>query len=784
MELVEKAADLRDILRQHISACWTKPVWKGTVILCTVKIIEYDKFINSEDDFANGIDHFSKKEYHDISHVIINVLSGLGECILRKNCATIEQVKQDYSKIQICHSRKRTRAALGFPGDELDTSTETSPLHKEAHNLLKSRATIFVFAFLALILLAWVGLSVLPQPDVVELSGSGVCDLSDAALSGSIYVPNGYWQSYPEKLYTPGDLERSGIAPPVSAGSIDYTKTQYATHVMTLRLPVGKTYGLYLRTADYSMRLFVNGEELDLAGAPGTTREETTPRVLERVYAFTPQSGTTAIVLQTANFVHREGAQPPRIAIGNYLDIQSRATKDLFMAFLVIGCLLAASLYHLGIFLLNRGRKTSAVFSACCFLFILLSNKTVPLLLPGYNWFVVFRLEYLVHYAAFAGVLFFLDRLYPALFHKIVTRSYYVFAGIYALLTLVLDTTVFTHMKLEFEIVSALMIVYVLIRLALNLRVRKMQNILSFLGIIVVALLGVNDILLSFGIQFLGYVGGQAFGAPFGMIFFVFCYTLVIAVEYAETEVEAQNYALQNAALARLNTMRNELTTTVSHEMRTPLAVMSAFAQLTVEAIKEGRNDEQTVSNLTMISSEAKRLADLASDLLELSITQENRNEKAYFHIGDVIRQTATLFMPVLKKGENKLTLQIFDDLPRIFGNAGEISQVIWNLLSNAASHTKRGEVAIEARADGSIICVIFTDTGDGIEPELLPYVFDMRRSGGGGTGVGLAVCKEIITSHGGNIRVESSRARGTRVTIEIPVLEELEHEQGKDTDY
>ena len=398
--------------------------------------------------------------------------------------------------------------------------------------LEKRKDLIYIIIFLALILLVWIGLSLLPQPGVTELSGSGVCDLSSADFSDTVYVPNGYWTSYPEKLYTPEDFASGFVKEqPVPASMLDYGVIQYATHVMTLKLPAGETYGLALRTADYSMRLFVNGDELGNVGVPGHSRETTTPRVLEQVYAFLPETGTTTFVLQTANFVHREGAQPTRVAVGDYLVVQSRVTKDLFMAFLVMGALLSVSLFHLGIFMLNRSRRLSLIFSICCLLFFALSNKIVLLMFPDYNWFIAFRFEYLVHYAVFAGVLFFLDTLHPKLFHKAVTRSYYALVSIYSLLTIILDTTVFTRMLVGFEIASGLLVGYVLVMLTVNLKEKKIQNLLSFLGIAVISILGLNDILLHFDIRWLGYIGGQAFGAPFGMMTLTFFYTLVLSVE-------------------------------------------------------------------------------------------------------------------------------------------------------------------------------------------------------------------------------------------------------------
>jgi hypothetical protein len=153
----------------------------------------------------------------------------------------------------------------------------------------------------------------LPSPEVALVHGDGgEVDLREADFTNTVFSPWGYWQSYPERLYTPADLEYAEIE--------DYgfheRQIQYATHAMTLRLPIGKIYGVRVSTADYSMRLFINGEELGQAGVPGISPDTTTPRVLPQIFYFKPETDTTSIVIQISNFAHWSGSYTAEILIG------------------------------------------------------------------------------------------------------------------------------------------------------------------------------------------------------------------------------------------------------------------------------------------------------------------------------------------------------------------------------------------------------------------------------------------------------------------------------------
>jgi signal transduction histidine kinase len=635
--------------------------------------------------------------------------------------------------------------------------------------------------FLAFILALWTSLSLMPQPKKIELRDvDGYCDMSGAAFEGTVYCYTSNWDGWPEKLYTPEDFIAGPSKP--QGGSPDYINVQYATYRLRLKLPPGRTYGLCMTTSDFSMRIFIDGVQEDSVGTPGTTREETVPRVLERTYYFTEPDGETEIILQTANFVHaKDGVQPPSVYIGAYEDIIRFTNVGFAMGVLVAGCLLSMFLYHLGLFCLNRSRKFVLVFAVACLLLALMNKKLYFLLFPEYNWFVAIRVEYFIHFLTFFMLVLFVDMFHPKTLSKYVTRAYYALTAAY-LLTLSLDTRVFTGLLIGFEIASVLMIGYIVVRLAVAFKGGSMKNWLSFSGVLVLGLLGSNDILYYRGIVLIPPISGQFFFTPFGMVFFVFCYAMVLSIEYAETELAMQNareaeqiLAAENAALDRLNLLKTDLMATISHETRTPLAIMSNYAELIAMRLRRKGVDEQTASDLDNISDEILRIAGIMEEMHKFSHAKDSSMRKERVRLADIINRCAKFYVSILERKGTGLCVNLPENLPMIFANAEELTQVMFNLLQNARNHTENGMVRIDVSIndeDGeSEIVVSVSDTGTGIAPEFLPQAFERyAHDDPAGTGLGLFLCREIVEAHCGSIEIESTPGHGTIVRFTLPV--------------
>jgi len=254
------------------------------------------------------------------------------------------------------------------------------------------------------------------------------------------------------------------------------------------------------------------------------------------------------------------------------------------------------------------------------------------------------------------------------------------------------------------------------------------------------------------------------------------CYLLETGMrQVSEAEAaksEAAEIAAENAALEKLNRMRSDLIETISHESRTPLAVLSSYAGLVAKELKKSGVDEQISADLDTISSEAVHVGNLIDNMQKLSQQKEVTIKHARLDAGDVIKQTARLYEHILQRGGVNLSVDIPENLPPVFGNPKELTQVMFNLLQNAKNHTEHGQVTIAAKAEKNFIVITVADSGTGISPELLPLIFERGVTGRNGSGIGLSVCKEIIENHGGEVSI-SNEKNGTLVKIILPIYTE-----------
>ena len=229
--------------------------------------------------------------------------------------------------------------------------------------------------------------------------------------------------------------------------------------------------------------------------------------------------------------------------------------------------------------------------------------------------------------------------------------------------------------------------------------------------------------------------------------------------------------------------MKSELFAGMSHEMRTPLTVMSAYAQFAVEQIKAEGASEQTLADLTTISDEAKRLAEMADGTLKilLSASESGKPEKQQAAIVNIVNpaeRLVKLLEPVVSRKGRRLTLKFENDIQNIRGDQDEIIQLLWNILHNAIIHSTGSiELGIEAENGASVasgaITITVKDDGEGIASSLLPRIFERGVSGKkGGSGIGLSVCRDIAKRHGGDIIIESAEGRGTCVTVTLKGIE------------
>ena len=222
--------------------------------------------------------------------------------------------------------------------------------------------------------------------------------------------------------------------------------------------------------------------------------------------------------------------------------------------------------------------------------------------------------------------------------------------------------------------------------------------------------------------------------------------------------------------------MQADFISQLSHELRTPLTVINGWSET---LLADDKMDPDTRQGMKIISSEAQRLTEMVMELLDFTRMQDGRMTLAV-ELTDIRGEFEdTVFMYGSRLAKDGITLHYNDngeDIPEIPCDGKRLRQVFLNILDNAAKHGGEGK-RIEASMSlekGSVV-VRIRDFGPGIPEDELPLVkkkFYKGSSSVRGTGIGLAVCDEIVELHGGTLTLENARGGGTLVTVSLPAAQ------------
>jgi two-component system, NtrC family, sensor kinase len=211
----------------------------------------------------------------------------------------------------------------------------------------------------------------------------------------------------------------------------------------------------------------------------------------------------------------------------------------------------------------------------------------------------------------------------------------------------------------------------------------------------------------------------------------------------------------------------------VAHEVNTPLAVISSYAQMLA---KQLQGDEKRSSLLEKITRQTFRASEIVNNLLNFSRT--SGTEFSEIDLNKIIHDTLGLLEHQFRTAKIKVEDNLHPELPPIVGNAGKLQQVFLNLFLNAKDAMAGGGTLRVATLNGPGVCVRVTDTGSGIAPEHISRIYDpffttknlVKEGQQRGTGLGLSVTYGIIQEHAGKIHVESKPGEGTTFNLEFPV--------------
>jgi signal transduction histidine kinase/DNA-binding response OmpR family regulator len=235
------------------------------------------------------------------------------------------------------------------------------------------------------------------------------------------------------------------------------------------------------------------------------------------------------------------------------------------------------------------------------------------------------------------------------------------------------------------------------------------------------------------------------------------------------------------AEAEQANRTKDEFLATLSHELRTPLSAILGWSHL----VRTGKLDEQQMSRaFETIERNARSQSQLIDDLLDVSriITGKLQIEPRSLDLCTVIDASIEGVRPAFEAKNIKLETKFEADSCFVAGDPNRLQQIFWNLLSNAIKFTPEGgKVWVTAEQVDSHVRISVGDSGIGISPEFLPYIFDrFRQADGsttrihGGLGLGLSIVKHLVQLHGGTVEVKSDgKNKGAMFIVTLPLAAE-----------
>ena len=181
-----------------------------------------------------------------------------------------------------------------------------------------------------------------------------------------------------------------------------------------------------------------------------------------------------------------------------------------------------------------------------------------------------------------------------------------------------------------------------------------------------------------------------------------------------------------------------------------------------------GSLSDKTPDRLKTIQSEADRLAEMVSRLMDYTYGQAKTADMTAVNIDKLFRSASAIMTPVGEKKNNALTFQN-NSTSQLHGNQELLLQVLINLIVNASRHTEDGQITVNARDNVGAVEITVSDTGEGIAPEAAPHIFEKGYSTDDSRGLGLSICADTVRLHGGTLELAETGEDGTTFRFTIP---------------
>ncbi|OMF28654.1 hypothetical protein BK133_18545 [Paenibacillus sp. FSL H8-0548] len=618
-----------------------------------------------------------------------------------------------------------------------------------------------------------------PRPSAVR----GALDLSSWSFEqDGIIQLDGEWELYPDKLLSHRDFHSSSaqeslkpaiIQVPGSWSSVMDIKGM-ATY--RLRIQLGDTsavFGLKTGSIYLSNRLIVNGEIVGSSGEPAEKREY---RALNKPFVsyFTLQPGWNEIMFHVANYeLSVDSGIIESIYFGTADQIAGIRDKAQAHDWITLTAFLIIGLYFTGLYSQRKKDRSSLVFGLMCLcIAVFTSTRGERLLLQVAGelpFWLYIRIQMI---SAIGGGLGFLLYVYTAfrpycskwivrvgLIIGILLAALYLFGASMATEQVRQLTTIYVTFPLIYA-------TYIFVAAALH----KVEGS-KYLAVAAIAL-NIFAVKQNMNIYF---------GVPVYMIvplepfLVLLMLALLMSLRFSNAFHKIEELSEQ---LLQTDKLKDDFLARTSHEFKTPLHGVMNISKSMLDDATQPLIPEQR-EKLGLIVGIMSRLSQLVYDILDLSRLKQGelRVAPTPIDVRSAVEVQMRIYSYLSIERNIRLTNAVPAHLPAAFADESRFSQIIGNLLDNAVKHTENGSITVMGAVRDNMIEISVQDTGEGIEPDAIPYLFEPFKSFDAeersGFGLGLSIAKQLAELQHGALSVASVLGAGSTFTFTLPIANE-----------
>ncbi|AKA69746.1 ATP-binding protein [Clostridium scatologenes] len=615
---------------------------------------------------------------------------------------------------------------------------------------------------------------------------SGVLDLRDWNFKKQGIVKlDGQWEFYYKQLLTPRDFEEKHKT--VKTGLIDIPGSfknykfgnekldsqGYATY--RLKVIVNDSEDLYAIKTQFiqaSHKLWVNDKVVIQCGEVGKTKNETDGKLATRLGSFYNNTNEFEIVLQSSNFQYGV-PEIDSILLGSESQISEERAKKVGFDLFLFGITLAAAAYNFILFMRRKKDKAPLYFSVVCVLIclrtVLVGERLIYWVFPNMNYVINVKLLLWTFFLYIPVLILFMSNFYSELINEKIVKFSKILGIAYFFLILILPPVYYINLILPVEVISDFMILYIVSKMLYGYFVKKSNNAIVIISMIIFLGTRINDILYEYSIIDTGSY------APIGILIFIFAQSYVASDKFsmAFSKIEEMTEKLK-----LVDKMKDDFFATTSHELKAPLDGIVGLSKSLIDCnSKHLGNDER--ETLTLIKNSANRLSNLVNDILDFSKIKSNDINLIMkpVDIRQLINMVTKSFKSFMSNKSVEILNRVEEGVSYVYGDENRIQQILYNLIGNAVKFTNEGQIEISAIEKGEYVFISIKDTGIGIDESDIYKIFQPYNQVDGinnqynGSGLGLYVTKKLVQLHGGELEVKSILGEGSEFTFNLSKL-------------